>query len=443
MFAPVLTEFCEWVLREAKKDGKKRLYFLARDGYALYHLTRELCEARKESLEIRYLKVSRYALRCAGYHRMGKRSLDLICSGGMELTFEKLMKRGALDEAEAALMAEICGYSTRMTEVLSHRELMEIKRKLSGIPDFFRFVNAHARDCREGAEAYLRMEGLFEPLPFGIVDSGWIGTLQCSLEGLLGKETDGYYFGLYEIPTEGRTDRFHSYYFRPGGEIQRKVFFANCLFEAAVSSPEGMTLGYQKHGPEGMFVPKEGKKNPNGFRMEQGKALCLEYVGQYLKFVPDGTELCLKEETAFSAKTAEGLFSLLMGRPKRFEAEAFGNLAFCDDVLELGMQPLAVHWGPKDLKKQGFLQKVLVKSGIRKDILHESAWPEGSVVQSGYRVGHYLREIRLYHAVMHLRKALVWKWKKNEKKEDTNTGKTKTGKETEKTEAGKGKKCRK
>ena len=36
VLGPALSAFVRWVLAEAVRTGKKRLYFLARDGYFMY-----------------------------------------------------------------------------------------------------------------------------------------------------------------------------------------------------------------------------------------------------------------------------------------------------------------------------------------------------------------------------------------------------------------------
>ena len=89
VLAPTLYEFVLWVLQEALQSGKKRLYFLARDGYQMYLAARQLCKQYNLDIECRYLKVSRYAVRVPEYHLLGERCLERICVGGIDVTFEK------------------------------------------------------------------------------------------------------------------------------------------------------------------------------------------------------------------------------------------------------------------------------------------------------------------------------------------------------------------
>ena len=89
VFAPAAVEFIMWVLDQAVKDKKKRLYFLARDGYLMYHTAQKLSAEYGYDLDLRYLKVSRYSMRMPQYAQMGSGCIDLICSDGIDITDRK------------------------------------------------------------------------------------------------------------------------------------------------------------------------------------------------------------------------------------------------------------------------------------------------------------------------------------------------------------------
>lgn len=109
VLAPTLYEFVLWVLQEALQSRKKRLYFLARDGYQMYLAAQQLCKQYDLDIECRYLKVSRYAVRVPEYHLLGERCLERICVGGIDVTFEKIMQRAALTDKEAEEIARLPG----------------------------------------------------------------------------------------------------------------------------------------------------------------------------------------------------------------------------------------------------------------------------------------------------------------------------------------------
>ena len=55
----VMNGFVLWVLKNAQKQGVKRLYFLARDGYFMYQCSKIYCEKFQLPIECRYLSCSR------------------------------------------------------------------------------------------------------------------------------------------------------------------------------------------------------------------------------------------------------------------------------------------------------------------------------------------------------------------------------------------------
>lgn len=414
IWAPAITDYVEWVLEKAVRSGKKRLYFLARDGWMMYHAAQRIIDKRRLDIEISYLKVSRYAIRSAQYYLLGEKSLDLICIGGIDVTFERIMKRALLTDEEARRVARIAGYEDRYDTVLNYRQIQELKQQLKDVKILFKYIEQHSKINYENAVGYLRQEGLMEDKPYALVDSGWIGTLQMSIQYLLAAEAGqerriyGYYYGLYDVPKDAEGGQYESYYFGKKS-VWKKVYFSNCLFETVFSSPGGMTIGYERHTDEGCteagnsvactYVPIESEnKNPNKDLMLEFKSLLMMYVDERLRSVT--------ESKAVRHKNAKSL-ARLMSRPTSEEAEAYGSMKFCDDIIEFKLQHVAAEWDAKELKKQSFVSKMLIKLNIKKEELHDSAWPEGSIANYGSRVGYHLWQERLYKLFMYTRKAIL------------------------------------
>lgn len=434
VFAPTMVEYIEWVLWEAAASGKRRLYFLARDGYPMYLVADALCRERHLDIECRYLKLSRYALRVPCFFLRGEACLDWICVDGIEVTFKKVMKRAALSETEMMEVAYRLGYGGRMNQKLERQELFSLKRQLQELSYFFECVYAHSRFAYDNAIGYLTQEGLFEDIPYALVDSGWTGTLQLTLEMLLdsrkpGNELEGYYFGLYELP-RGRRKNYHAFYFVPESDIRRKVYFSNCLFEAVFSAPEPMTVAYERQGTG--FVPVAGEReNPNRERMERNAFYLRQYVKCYLECrlesgkCQSGKEKCRLESGACQTGNCcdnrkssggaggfvEELLSRFMGKPETFEAVLYGNLLFSDDVQEESLQETAAVMSIREVRQQHFWRKLFIKLGISKKELRESAWMEGSIVRSGWQAEKYSRHIRYYKYFIYIRK--TWKGVRN------------------------------
>ena len=397
VYAPVIAMYSEWILQRAAESGKECLYFMARDGYMPLIAAQLLREKLGTDIELRYLKASRYAVRRAEYAMPETDRAGSICVGGIDMTFDKMMKRGALTEDETEFIAGRSGYSDRRGCILQYREIAELCSRLKKIPEFDEYVISHSGECLENACGYFRQEGLYGDRPYAIVDSGWLGTVLKSVSHLTGQEINGYYFGLYEMPAGIAGANVESFYLSPYKDIERKTRFCICLFETVCSAPEGMTMGYCKDAGEYRAVESESL-NPNAGQIKRNSELLRMFMESY---EPE------ENTPSVYAEFTERLLSVHMGRPTAREAEIFGRLQFCDDVLESGMQDVAADWDAAEIKKQGFVNKFSVRLGIKKEKLKESGWPEASIVNATDRPERALVNERMYKRMMYLRKAAM------------------------------------
>ncbi len=408
VLAPVMVEFVSWVLTQAQKDGISRLYFLARDGYPMYLCAKILAPRFYPGIECRYLKCSRYSLRIPSFSLKGKESIHQICIGGIDVTLHKILKRAGLTQAQISQIAVAIRQKHRLHDFLTYQEVVRLKKVLLDCPLFWEYVYAHSKEAYHDTVGYLRQEGLLDPIPYAVADSGWTGSIQQTLLELLQSAgykgtPSGYYFGLYELPCGADHLIYHAYYFIPRGRIQRKAYFSNSLLERDYSAPHGMTLGYafnQESGKyEAVLMPGE---NPN-YRWQK---LIYKSIARAARCAEAKTEGMKTGET--STDTGEGnterLLSRLMGHPTAKEAEAFGSFVFTDDVLEKGQQTVAADLTQGEIRDNHFLRKALLLSGIKKGRVRESAWIEGSIVRGGRKVGWHLLQARLYKYILYFRK---------------------------------------
>ncbi|MBD5493523.1 MAG: hypothetical protein HDR12_03840 [Lachnospiraceae bacterium] len=347
--------------------------------------------------------------------------------GGIDITFEKIMKRANLTEGEALHIARLAGRTETYKTPLNYRQLRKLKEDLSRLEQLFIYIKEHSKTCYENTAAYLRQEGLLEPVSYAIVDSGWVGSLQLSLQRVIAHEDSrdirlqGYYFGIYERPKGTDANQYKAFYF---GEKQvwRKVRFSNCLFETVLSAPEGMTCGFGMISDKAITLESD-VKNPNAEVMERFSELLSEYASAYIGAanVTSTAELSKSSialKTSFynlsashrshakSVRFVSKLLKPMMGNPTMQEAKAFGELLFCDDVLELNLQPVAAEWDEEQLRENQFLSKLLIKMNLKSNRLYESAWPEGSIARLGIKTEMNMRQERLYKSLMYIRKAV-------------------------------------
>lgn len=395
---PVLIEYVSWVISDAAARGKKRLYFLARDGYQMFLVAERLTKVWGLDLECRYLSVSRFAMRVPEYHLLGEDCLERICVGGIDVTFEKVCKRAALSDEEIYETAKSCGWDKQHKKVLNYQEVMKLKQVLKWNSYFMNKVYEYSKEAYPNAIGYLRQEGLLDEIPFALVDSGWVGTLQQTIQRLLQSQNsnikvEGYYFGMYEYPKGSKISDYHSFYFSPTRGLKRKVHFSNCLFEAIFSAPEGMTLSYEENG--GKYQPvMDLKENPNAEQLTRNICILKQFLESY--------EEPMKK--SININYVSSSLEHFMGKPTEIEVNAYGGTLFSDDVLEGHLQKVSAELSQEEIRKQRFLSKVMIMAGIRKDVIHESAWIEGSIINNGVNAAWNLKHAHFYKYFIYIRK---------------------------------------
>lgn len=402
VFVPMLTGFVQWVLEEALRTGKKRLYFLSRDGYQMFLLARKLNEERAFGIDCRYLYVSRYSMRIPEYHLSLDRAIDQMCVNGIDVSLKKILQRAALTEDQIQEVLKETRMEKEADRILTYREVVGLREKLKASPKLKQYITEYSLEAFDNAFGYLKQEGLLDGVPFALVDSGWIGTLQQSIENLLktedpGLSVEGYYFGMYGIPENCEKKNYHSYYFSAEKGLKRKVEFANSLFEAIVSSDDGMTVKYEFLEEAGFSPVKEKNGNPNREQMCANIAA----LEAFLK-LPGGAVSETKKLTLLTEK----LLHLFMAEPSMLEVEAYGDNLFSDDIVDENRKKVAAELTEEEIRNQRFWNKLLIVLKVKKGTIRESAWLEGSIVRLGGNVRSNLWHARFYKRLLYIRKQL-------------------------------------
>lgn len=417
VLGPTLDGFVLWVLQNAVKSGRKRLYFLARDGYLMYLAAKIYVERLSLPMECRYLSCSRYSLRLPAFHLEPEEAMEYLCRSSISVDLAKIMDRAGLDAKDRANVLADIRMTGRENEPISYAELNTVRKMLAESAVFREAMVRHSKDAYPAASGYLSQEGLLDGVPDALVDSGWVGSMQKTLGQLLRQmgrkeKIEGYYFGLYELPPDVEEDDYHCYYFSPRGQLREKVHFNNNLFEAVFSAPHGMTLGYRQSGEryEPVCAPVTSKRRR---RMETLKSTLTAYIEETSSAVTEIESVDCKKRKRLLKK----LLGMFMSAPTPAEAQAYGNIPFCDDVLEHDSRPLAEEMDENDLRSNHVLNKILVMTGMRKGKVRESAWFEGSAVRYSERPGYHLFQYKIYKYLLYIRQMYLWR-KNNVKKNE-------------------------
>ena len=409
VLGPMVNSFVVWVLQEAVKTGKKRLYFLARDGYFMYHVAKIYVEKLQLPIDCRYVSCSRYSLRIPMYHLDIDDAMDYICRDSIDLNFTRLLNRAGLAPEEQEEVLKAIGESGKEKDIIPYAQLPQIKEKLCRCDVFMQYMLQHSKEAMPALQGYLKQEGFLDGVADAIVDSGWVGSMQKTLNQMLDtmgrkQPLEGYYWGLYQLPAGVDRKSYHCYYFSPEGQLTRKVNFNNNLFETIFSAPHGMTLRYEEK--EGQYIPVyDGVSNEKKANMQELEDVLLHYTKNAVE-----QRVCLEESDSQREKKAmKKLLKLFMSNPTKDEAETYGGLIFCDDVLEYGDRQLAAVMDEKELSDNHVINKVMILLGIRKKDIKESAWYEGSVIRCAKRPTYHMVQYGIYKYLLYIRQMYMWR----------------------------------
>jgi predicted HAD superfamily hydrolase len=329
---PVLLGYVLWVLTEAKRRSINRIYFLARDGQILLMLAREIAARLGWDFDLRYLYASRQAWHLPAASDIGPRELGWLLEEDPILSIRILSRRMRIDVSilQAAVEAKI-GKHLDPDQQLMRNEIEEVGRVLREDPVRSYFLN-RASEERKVTIAYFRQMGLLDSVPFAIVDLGWFGRLQDSLDILLARKGTthvlGFYFGLER---RDYSDRKFSFFFGPEkAEPYRAIGSAMIgILEIFTAADHGSTLGYAR-GPGGEIVPLLGQPRNNS-ALQWGLAILREGILSYTRLTQPSCLFALaKSPDTYRYRILE-IMALLRFHPSKEEADVLGDFPFSSD----------------------------------------------------------------------------------------------------------------
>ena len=262
LISPVIASYAMWLLREAGDRGLKRLYFVARDGYLVKRIADALIQVFRIPIETRYLYGSRQAWHLPAITEFSEESLSWLFERTRTLSLRIILGRLQMTpEGIADILSELGWPQQAWDKSLDEESLERLKADLLGSNDFRVPVEKLVAEKREVALRYLKQEGLLDATPWAIVDLGWHGRLQQSLEKLLAATrptpTLGLYFGLYADSPALASLRTASYLGWNLGSPTDSQYIPSLVFlmESFCTAPHGSTVGYREE-LDGRITPQ-------------------------------------------------------------------------------------------------------------------------------------------------------------------------------------------
>lgn len=338
--APTLVLFVYETMLKAKENGINRLYFLARDGYMPYQIAK-IINTIGFNMDIRYLYCSRLSLRRPLYFKFDDYNLDLMFSRNRITTIETILTGiGFEKEENIYLYNKMKIPNLAIDKVLNMREIEIVKDKIQLIKEE---ITGKSKSYFDDTYEYFKQEGLLDSIQYGIVDSGWTGSMQESIIRLLkefgNKTTDieGFYFGIFRNNDVNSNSRYNGWYFDNSSRISTIAKFNINLFESLTISPHGMTLYYGKDNKNNYAPVLKGNKVDfeSTFEKIEYKEI-INFTNQFIK------NINLKDNKIYSVRRefVEKLLNELMYRPSINESVIYGSINFSDAPTEDNMEGL-------------------------------------------------------------------------------------------------------
>ncbi len=400
--APVLFCYVDFILSEAKKQGIKRIYFLARDGYIMNIIAREMCLHGGYDIDCRYLYCSRYSLKNALYYLCDtpeKAEESGIFGRCARQSASNTLLRGGFDKEQRKEIYRDIGFEGSEEKQMTDAEHYDFCGRLKKSEVFFRLLRENSAEKYEVIQEYFRQEGLFEDLPYALADSGWLGSIQSAFERLTEdrRATDrvqGFYFGLFRRLEKGR---YRSFLF--SGEDAHKVVprFCNNLFECFCSAPHGMTVGYKRE--DGRILPVTGKVKERSVELAEIQCAVAR------DFAVNCAVHAGKIDTDRARVVCKKLLFALMYKPAADEVKALSEFMFCDDSTEKILEPLAEKCEKDSLKSLLIWRRIINRIRGRQIYPDKGLyWLYGTIELSDVRFkGVYRLSVRCWEKLRLLR----------------------------------------
>lgn len=200
--APVLYAFVEWILDDCGKRGIRDVFFLARDGQILHRIAIAICRSRDLPFNCKYIYASRQSLHLPGYVSI-EQATTWILDDTAHLSLKTIADRTGIAVEDVVKISSRWFMAHPESNLgTEHRALL---RNVVNSSDFILALSIASDIALTAAVKYYESVGLgtlTDGCEKAIVDVGWNGRIQQSLENIIGKIggkrelLQGYYLAL-------------------------------------------------------------------------------------------------------------------------------------------------------------------------------------------------------------------------------------------------------
>lgn len=237
--------YIEWLISESQRQGIKRLYFLARDGYLLQKMFDIIAQARGVNIETKYIYGSRAAWRLPAISEIGLKRLAEVNTR----TFTQLPLMAETLQLTLSELMNFLPEKYHLRTKISVEELMEIAEILDNNIDFKNLLKFNCKEQKELIQKYFKQEIDYSDEHLAIVDVRGCGfTLSCLkaiVKDIYNKPIKTFYLLLNQVRTLNDKNNYAWFSNRDYGHQLSEVF---------TRAPHGCTIGY-KYNNDGIVIP--------------------------------------------------------------------------------------------------------------------------------------------------------------------------------------------
>lgn len=389
--ATVLVSYTRWILREAQSRNIHRLYFLARDGWLMYHIAEQICRTEKLNINCSYFYCSRYSLRAGAYRFFDDSAYEKLFLHSYRQTASDMLTRAGFSKQKRYQVYEDIGFdSAKELDIMGRQEFDGFCGKVKGSKVFRSIISEISEEAYQKIMRYIGQEGMNRYKKIGIVDLGWTGSLQYTLHKLLessriNTHITGFYMGMLDAPPRSQGSVYLTWLFNEQ-DIKIKSWFAHNLMECICCAPHGMTLGYEQDEKKMVPVFSDEENSPDHITEIKTAAVNLAVernntgeIGS--RDIPGNSE----------RKAALKLLYQIMYSPSDMDIELLKTYTFCDDVGEQYHKSIVQEGKAKDFRRE-----ILPFKLMHRDETDGFFWYFGSLKKSRvhfkglYKIGYRL-----------------------------------------------------
>lgn len=347
--APVLFGFVSWVLRKARDEGLKRLWFVSRDGQIMLRVARPIAAKLGIDVALGYLYGGRQVVNLASLEKVDETALDWILGAAGAVSVASILDRVDLRIDD-------------VSEQLKRYELPLVgKIPWDKVPDLQRFfqdaevsdlVITKAQSRRADLRDYFASCGLMNGDRCGIVDIGWKGRVLRAIGNVVGPDhaanLTGLYFGLFGRPDPPLPGRLLAFLFDrsqdPPLGAGHDIPCLTELMEIFCHADHGQVTGVERRGET--YAPT--LRTPNN---SCGPTWDIDLFQRAVERFAESIDLEVAGDTEVDLRSlCEELLCTLLTQPTTDEAQTLGGVQFTDDQAGSMSEPLAAPYSVTDCR---------------------------------------------------------------------------------------------